>query len=78
MKQILPDSWYNVLKYVCQIALPALATFYFTLAQILNLPYGEQVCGVIAALTTLLGTLLGISTYQYKKGAGNADNQTDN
>lgn len=58
---------YDILKYICQIALPALGTFYFAIAQILNLPYAEQVVGVIAALTTLLGTLLGISTYQYKK-----------
>lgn len=69
----LPDSWYNVLKYICQIGLPALGTFYFTIAQICGLPYAEQVVGVIAAVTTLLGTLLGISTYQYKKGISNAD-----
>ena len=58
---------YTILKYLCQIGLPALATFYFTIAQILGLPCAEQVVGVIAALTTLLGTLLGISSYQYYK-----------
>lgn len=61
------DKLYNILKYVCQIALPALATFYFTIAQILGLPYAEQVCGVMAALATLIGTLLGISSYRYYK-----------
>ena len=64
----LDNKVYDILKYICQIALPALGTFYFAIAQILNLPYAEQVVGVIAALTTLLGTLLGISSYQYKKG----------
>ena len=64
----LDDRIYQVLKYICQIGLPALGTFYFTLAQILNLPNAEQVVGVIAAITTLLGTLLGISTYNYNKG----------
>lgn len=62
------DKIYDVLKYICQIGLPALGTFYFTVAQIVGLPYAEQVVGVIAAVTTLLGTLLGISSYQYRKG----------
>lgn len=63
----LENRTYDILKYICQIALPALGTAYFGIAQICNLPYAEQVVGVIAVITTLLGTLLGISTYQYKK-----------
>lgn len=59
---------YDVLKYICQIALPALGTFYFALAQIWNLPYAEQIVGTIAAITTFLGVLLGVSTHQYNKG----------
>lgn len=61
------DNMYKILKYICQIGLPALGTFYFALAQIWNLPYAEQVVGTIAAITTLLGTLLGISSYYYYK-----------
>jgi len=64
----LSDKWYNILKYVAQIALPALGAFYFAISQIWGLPYGEQIVGTIAALDTLLGVLLGISTYQYNKG----------
>ena len=62
---------YDVLKYVAQIALPALGAFYFALSQIWGLPYGEQIVGTIAAVDTLLGVLLGISTYNYYKGADN-------
>lgn len=61
---------YDILKYVCQIGLPALGTCYFGLAQILGLPYGEEVVGCVAVITTCLGTLLGISSYQYKRGLG--------
>ena len=61
------NKTYDILKYICQIALPALGTAYFGIAQICNLPYAEQVVGVIAVITTCLGTLLGISTYQYNK-----------
>lgn len=59
---------YDVLKYIAQIALPAVGAFYFALSQIWGLPYGEQIVGTIAAIDTLLGVLLGISTYQYNKG----------
>ena len=62
---------YDVLKYIAQIALPALGAFYFALSQIWGLPYGEQIVGTIAAVDTLLGVLLGISTYNYYKGSDN-------
>ena len=65
------DKVYNILKYICQIALPALGAFYFAISQIWGLPYGEQIVGTIAALDTLLGVLLGISTYNYYKGQDN-------
>ena len=59
---------YDILKYVAQIVLPAIATLYFALSQIWGLPYGEQIVGTIAAIDCFLGALLGISTAQYKKG----------
>lgn len=58
---------YDVLKYITTIGLPALATLYFTIASMWNLPYAEQIVGTIAAITTFLGTLLGISSHNYKK-----------
>ena len=61
------NKLYDILKYVAQIVLPALATLYFALSQIWGLPYGEQVVGTITAIDAFLGALLGISTYQYKK-----------
>ena len=63
----LPDKWYNVLKWIALIALPAIGTFYFAIAGIWGLPYGEQIVGTIVAIETLLGTLLGISTMRYNK-----------
>lgn len=59
---------YDVLKFIAQIALPALATFYFTLSTIWGLPYGAEVEGTIIAVDTFLGALLGISTMKYNKG----------
>ena len=58
---------YDVLKYICQIILPALGTLYFALAGIWGFPYGEQIVGTITAIDTFLGVILGISSMQYKK-----------
>ena len=58
---------YDILKYVAQIILPALATLYFALAGIWNFPYGEEIVGTITAVDTFLGVILGISTANYNK-----------
>ena len=63
----LSNEWYDQLKWIAQILLPALGTLYFALAQIWMLPYAEQIVGTIAAIDTFLGVLLGISTLNYRK-----------
>ena len=63
----IPDKVYNVLKWICMIVLPALGTFYFAIAGVWGLPYAEQIVGTIAAVTTLLGALIGISTSTYNR-----------
>ena len=61
------DKTYDVLKWIATYLLPALGTLYFALAQIWNLPYGEQVVGSITAIDTFLGVVLGLNTIQYNK-----------
>lgn len=63
----LGNKVYDILKFIAQIFLPALATLYFALAQIWGLPYGEQIVGTITAIDAFLGAILGISTAQYNK-----------
>lgn len=58
---------YDVLKWIAQLLLPALATLYFAIASIWGLPYGEQVVGTITAVDAFLGVVLGISSYNYGK-----------
>ena len=58
---------YNVLKWIAQVVLPAIATLYFTMAGIWGFPYGEEIVGTITAVDTFLGVLLGISSAQYNK-----------
>ena len=64
---IFNNKVYDVLKYIAQIVLPAIATLYFALSSIWGLPYGEQIVGTITAIDCFLGALLGISSIQYNK-----------
>ena len=64
---IFNNKVYDVLKYIAQIGLPAIATLYFALSSIWGLPYGEQIVGTITAVDCFLGALLGISSIQYNK-----------
>ena len=61
------NETYDVLKYVAQILLPAIATLYFAVANIWGLPYGEQIVGTITAIDAFLGVCLGISSDNYHK-----------
>lgn len=66
----LPDKLYNVLKWLCLIALPALAVFYFTLAKIWGLPYEAEIPATINAVAVLIGALIGISQITINKEGG--------
>lgn len=64
---MMTNKTYDILKWVAQIALPAIGTLYAALAGIWGFPYGEQIVGTILAVDTFLGALLQISTAQYNK-----------
>lgn len=63
------DKVYDILKFIAQIVLPALATFYLTLAGIWSLPFGEEISGTIMAIDTLLGACLMLSSKNYNKNS---------
>lgn len=72
-KPLLSNAWYNRLKFVALVLLPAAGTLYFALAQIWGLPKAEEVVGTIVALDTFLGLLLKASDAAYR----NSDEQYD-
>ena len=72
---------YDILKYIAQIVLPALATLYATLGKLWGLPFVTEIPATIMALDFFLGTLLKISTDAYNKEVhdGNSEgNNSDN
>lgn len=66
-KSILSNRTYDVLKWICIIVLPALATLYRGVGTIWSLPYVEEIPQTIIVIDAFLGALLGVSTIQYNK-----------
>lgn len=60
------NKLYNILKWVSLVGLPAISALYFGIAQIWGLPYSEQIVGTIAIIETFIGTLIGITSANYK------------
>lgn len=56
---------YDVLKWVVTVALPALTMLWLALANVWGFPYAEAIGATLAAITTFLGALLGISSIKY-------------
>ena len=71
------DKTYDLLKWVAQIALPAIGAFVATIFHLYHLPYGEVAAGTIAALDVLLGALLKKSSDEYAGDGTLVVNTTD-
>lgn len=56
---------YDVLKYLALIVFNAIGVFYKAIAEIWNLPYGNEIALTCSALALLVGTLIGISSHNY-------------
>lgn len=64
---------YDILKFIAQVALPAVGTLYLALSKIWGFPYGEEIVGTITAVDLFLGTMLGISSAKYYKSGKDTD-----
>lgn len=62
---IFSGKWYDVLKIIGNIILPAIAALYGTIAGIWGLPYAEQIIATVSAVAVFLNTLLKISSDKY-------------
>lgn len=67
---MLDNKVYEILKWVALIALPALATLVSVILPLWNIVDDgttTAIVGTITAVSTFLGTLLGVSTMKYNK-----------
>ena len=67
---------YDKLKPVCLILLPLL-TFLATVVTIWNVPHAHEIAATVAAIDTLIGTLLKLSSDSYHADAEPFENPVD-
>lgn len=60
------NGTYDALKWIAMIALPAIQVFWLTIGKIWNIGYTIEIGATIGAVALLLGTLLGVSTTNYR------------
>lgn len=73
---MMTNKVYDILKWITLIALPAISTFIITLGSLLGFDSTTAV-GIIAAITTMLGAMLGISSAKYAKMENTESIETD-
>ena len=66
----LSNSWYDWMKYLTIIVLPAIGSLYTGLSKIWDLPYAAEIPATIMVICTFLGAILCISTAQYNQTKG--------
>lgn len=65
---------YDVLVFISQVVLPAVATLWAALGKIWNWPLVTEITATICAIDAFMGAVLKISSNAYKKlNATNAD-----
>ena len=64
---VLSNKAYDRLKWIVITVLPALMTAFSTIATALNFQYTEIVIIIVGAVTTCLGTIIGVSGINYSK-----------
>lgn len=71
----IPDSVYDVLKWIALICIPALVTFLSVVLGVLNVDPRTVniIVTIIAAVGTFIGSLIGVSTSAYNKEKTNEE-----
>lgn len=63
----LPDKYYDVLKWIVLLCIPAIATAYVGLAEVWGLPLANEISKTANVICVFLGSIIGISTAEYRK-----------
>ena len=66
MKYIIPDKWYDIIKLIVTVFMPAVSVLYVALAGIWGWPLADEISRTIAAVYTFLCAVMGISSYTAK------------
>lgn len=66
----LNNSTYDKLKWIALVFIPALETFILAVGKIWSLPHYVGIAATVVAVGVFLGTILGVSTWNYNRGRG--------
>ena len=58
---------FDIIRFIGEVLLPALGALYFGIAKIWGLPFGQEIVGTIAVITTFVGAVVGVSRNKYNK-----------
>lgn len=74
----LKNSWYDALKWIALIAIPAIVTFLSVVLGVLEIDPKtiNVITTILSAIGTLIGTLIGVSTANYNKEAKNGESNS--
>lgn len=61
------DKMFDFIRFLAEIGITAIGTFYKVVAEIWSLPYGEAVLATCVALSTLIGVFTEWQRTQYNK-----------
>ena len=61
------DRTFNFIRFLAEIGITAIGTFYKVITEIWDLPYGEAVLATCVALSTLIGVFVEYNRAQYNK-----------
>ena len=64
----LPNKIYDCLKWLILCVIPALTVFFTLLDNVFKWGYAETVATISAGVCACVGTILGISTAEYRNG----------
>ena len=71
------NKTYDRMKWVALIFIPAFETLILTVGKIWSIPYYLEIGATIAAIGLFLGSLLGVSSYNYYDNKGGNDDGSE-
>jgi len=74
---VLSDKWYDILKWIVWVFLPALTVLVGVVGEALGYGNLDTVMTVMTAVTTFLGTITGVSNRNYHKKEDKKEKQLD-
>lgn len=70
------NKLFDIIRFLCEILIPAIGTLYFGLSKIWGLPYGHEVVGTCSCIAVFLGAIIGISRANYNATIDAVDDST--